>query len=179
MTSIDPELCWQQIIVSIQQELTCISASEREWIEQHLSNIHHLQRQLHELFVQANGLQHCANCHGSCCELGNNHMTLVNVLSGLLYQNLPQADFRQTCPFIAATGCTLKVETRPFNCVTFICDTIEDQLEEGELEHFYELERQLRELYDAFDQRYVGSSLRGLLIRSQGMAGNKFLAHCY
>lgn len=172
-----PDVRWQQITVSVQKELSCLSETERCWIEQHLANINELQHQLHQLFERADGPNHCLSCLGSCCERGNNHMTLANVLNCLLNYNLPNADFSRTCPFLGDSGCTLRIETRPFNCVTFICDIIEDTLTTPDQERFYLLERQLREQYTAFDQRYIGSSLQGLLIRSQSMPGNQFLAH--
>lgn len=175
--TVSPSDRWQNITVAISKELSCLPESERQWIEQQITHIHQLQRQLHALFIQAQGLKHCQNCLGSCCERGNNHMTLVNVLSGLLARTLPAADFNQTCPFLTAQGCALRVESRPFNCVTFICDTIEECLSTEDLEEFYALERQLRDHYTAFDQRYIGSSLQGLLIRSQSMPGNQYLAH--
>ncbi len=175
---ISPAEQWHQIVASIQQELCCLAEDERQWIEQHLANIHKLQAELHQLFIQADGIGQCRECKGGCCERGNNHMTLVNVLSGLLSNNLPAADFSQSCPFMDAQGCTLAVQTRPFNCVTFICDKIEDRMNAEQCQQFYALERQLRAQYQVFDQRYIGSSLRGLFIRSQSMAGNKFLAVC-
>lgn len=178
MTStLSPSERWQNITASISKELSCLSESERQWIEQQSTHIHRLQRQLHALFVKAQGLIHCQHCLGSCCERGNNHMTLANVLSGLLDRTLPSADFSQTCPFLNAQGCALRVESRPFNCVTFICDTIEESLSAEDLIKFYSLEQQLREHYIAFDQRYIGSSLQGLLIRSQSMPGSQYLAH--
>lgn len=175
--TVSPSDRWQNITVAISKELSCLAESERQWIEQQITHIHHLQRQLHDLFVHGQGLVHCQNCLGSCCERGNNHMTLANVLSGLLDRTLPAADFSQTCPFLTPKGCSLRVESRPYNCVTFICDTIEECLNAEELDQFYTLERQLREHYIAFDQRYIGSSLQGLLIRSQSMPGNQYLAH--
>lgn len=104
-------------------------------------------------------------------------MTLANVLSCLLDHTLPAADFSQTCPFLTDHGCALPAQSRPFNCVTFICDTIEECLSPEDQQQFYSFERQLREHYTAFDQRYIGSSLQGLLIRSQSMPGSQFLAH--
>lgn len=178
MSATSPARRWQQIVVAVQQELSCASEDERQWIEQQLANIHELQRQLQHLFIQADGFNQCQHCGGECCVLGNNHMTLVNLLSGLLYDNLPAADFNRSCPFMNDHGCALAVETRPFNCVTFICERIEQQLSRQQLEQFYAMERQLRELYLAFDHRYAGSSLRGLLIRSRSMAGSHFLARC-
>lgn len=168
---------WQKITVAISKELSCLPESECQWIDQQIAHIHLLQQQLHTLFVQAQGLKHCQSCLGSCCELGNNHMTLANVLSALLDRTLPAADFSQTCPFLNDQGCALPVESRPFNCVTFICDTIEECLSPKDQQEFYTLERQLREHYTAFDQRYIGSSLQGLMIRSQSMSGSQYLAH--
>lgn len=104
-------------------------------------------------------------------------MTLANLLSCLIDRSLPNADFEQICPFLTNQGCSLTVESRPFNCVTFICDSIEDSLDQQDQQTFYLLEQQLREHYTAFDQRYMGSSLQGLLIRSQSMSGSQYLAH--
>ncbi|MDY0191307.1 MAG: hypothetical protein RBR22_11285 [Desulfuromonas sp.] len=176
--SISPAQRWQQIVASIQQELCCVPEDELQWIKQNLVNIHALQSELHQLFIAGDGLNQCQECQGDCCDLGNNHMTLVNVLSGLLFNNLPAANFAQSCPFMGAHGCTLAVQTRPFNCVTFICERIEARLSAEQCQEFYALEKQLRAQYQAFDQRYIGSSLRGLLIRSQSMPGSKFLAGC-
>jgi hypothetical protein len=53
--------------------------------------------------------------------------------------------------------------------VTFVCEAIDARLPAAD---YAGLERQLRELYIAFDRRYTGSSLRGLLntatVRSGG-----------
>jgi len=172
-----PSQQWQHIVTSVQQELFSIAEDERQWIEQHLANIHELQLQMQQLFTQADGLNQCCQCQGGCCDHGHNHMTLVNLLSSLLAHKLPKADFNKSCPFMGSHGCTLTVETRPFNCVTFICDKIENRMSASQREEFYDLEHQLRAQYLAFDQRFIGSSMRGLLIRSTRMAGNKFLAH--
>jgi hypothetical protein len=40
---------------------------------------------------------------------------------------------------------------------------------------FYTLERQLRSLYEEFDGRFSGSSLRGLLIRAERLGERPFL----
>lgn len=168
---------WQQIVIDLQKEIFSLRRDERQWIEQQLALIASLQQQIHQLFITANGPQLCQRCLGSCCELGHNHMTLANLLAALLDDNLPQANFEQTCPFLGKQGCTLEVSCRPYNCVTFICDAVEEALTTEERELFYTLEQQLRSVYLAFDKRYIGSSLQGLLIRSQSMTGSLFLAH--
>ncbi|MCD6525424.1 MAG: hypothetical protein J7K75_00300 [Desulfuromonas sp.] len=167
---------WQQIVLDVRKEVFSLREDERLWIVQHLALIKNLQQQIHSLFIGANGPELCHNCLGSCCELGHNHMTLANLLSALLSDSLPQADFERTCPFLGEQGCTLDVPVRPYNCVTFICDAVENALSPEERNRFYALDQQLRSLYLAFDQRYIGSSLQGLLIRSQSMPGNQFLA---
>ena len=166
---------WRQIVAALQKELMQLRPDEISWIEQRLDNVHLLQRRLHQLFIAADGAEHCSNCAGQCCELGHNHMTLVNVISCLLNGDLPPVNFSNSCPFLAHDGCSLAVEHRPFNCVTFICDRVEDALGSERQQQFYALEAELRTLYTAFDERYLGSSMRGILIRSQRINGAPFL----
>ncbi|PLX92842.1 MAG: hypothetical protein C0620_08855 [Desulfuromonas sp.] len=167
---------WQKIVLSVRKEILSLSADERQWIEHQLSLIENLQLEIHDLFLSAQGQQACLHCQGSCCELGQNHMTLANLLAAIMSDRLPAAHFERTCPFLGDGGCTLEVAIRPYNCITFLCDSIEEALSVEEQNRFYQLEQQLRSLYIAFDRRYIGSSLQGLLIRSQSMAGSLFLA---
>jgi hypothetical protein len=53
---------------------------------------------------------------------------------------------------------------------------VEDALDEVGRADFYRLEAQLRQDYEAFDRRYAGSSLRGLLIRAERLGDRPFLA---
>jgi len=167
---------WQQIVLSVRKEILSLSVDERQWIEHQLSLIENLQTEIHDLFITAQGPNACSRCQGSCCELGQNHMTLANLLGAIMQDKLPAAHFERTCPFLGDNGCTLDISVRPYNCITFICDDVEEALSAEEQSRFYRLEQQLRSLYTAFDQRYLGSSLQGLLIRSQSMAGSHFLA---
>ncbi len=167
---------WQRIVLSVRKEIMALSAEERQWIDQQLSLIGNLQTEIHGLFVSAEGANACAQCQGSCCELGHNHMTLANLLGAILQDKLPAAHFDRTCPFLGDHGCTLEITVRPYNCITFICEDVEQALSVEEQNRFYRLEQQLRSLYVAFDERYLGSSLQGLLIRSRSMAGSLFLA---
>ena len=103
-------------------------------------------------------------------------MTLVEVLSALLSGvELPTPDPSATCPFLNSGGCTLEPGIRPFNCVTFNCERVEDRLSADQVEQFYSLERDLRALYAAFEDRYAGASLRGLIIRSRRLGAGRLL----
>lgn len=103
-------------------------------------------------------------------------MTLANLLGYLeARQGPPGADFSATCPFLGPRGCRLEVGLRPYNCVSFICDTIEAALRPEQLERFYRLERLLRRHYQEFAARYSGAGLTGLLLQQQRLAGRPFL----
>jgi hypothetical protein len=103
-------------------------------------------------------------------------MTLVNLLHFLLAKETPPAaDFTRVCPFVSDQGCLLEPGRRPFNCVIFLCEEVDAALSAGERQLFSALEIRLKELYLDFDRRYAGSSLRGIFIRSQALAGAPFL----
>lgn len=172
----DPSL-WQNCLSRIRREFTALAVSEREWIERNLQDIQARQRQLHTFFQRANGARHCAACGGACCEKGRYHLTLVNLLGYLATdEEPPPPDFTATCPFLAPGGCRLDVPRRPFNCITFNCEAVEEALDEADRADFYRLEAQLRLAYETFDRRYAGSSLRGLLIRAERLGDRPFLA---
>ncbi|BCA78612.1 hypothetical protein AOP6_0399 [Desulfuromonas sp. AOP6] len=146
-------------------------------MDSRLQRIAYLQEQLQVLFLQAGGAQCCTDCLGACCDCGKNHLTLVNLLGLLRAERpVPHPDFTAPCPFLGQTGCLLPAGFRPFNCVTFNCERVEDRMTPGDREQFYTIESRLRDLYNEFDVRYAGASLRGLFIRQERLAGQAFLA---
>jgi len=175
--SIDDDLhLWRRCVARVREELLRLPDDERCWLAEHLWQVQQLQRRIHGFFEMADGASRCLACSGACCEKGRNHLTLVNLLGFLLAgETPPEPDFAATCPFLGAAGCCLDVERRPFNCVTFNCEALEDVLDEVSRAAFYQMERQLRQLYEAFDCRYAGSSLRGLLIRAERLGERPFL----
>ncbi len=174
---IDDDLhLWHRCVVRVREELRQLPDDERRWLSEHLRQVQQLQRRMHGFFEMADGASRCFACNGACCEKGRHHLTLVNLLGFLMAgEEPPEPDFTASCPFLTATGCCLDVERRPFNCVTFNCELVEDALDETSRASFYQLERQLRQLYQAFDCRYAGSSLRGLLIRAERLGERSFL----
>jgi len=155
---------WQQIVAQVTAELADLPRAERAWLEAQLQQVADLQMQIHALFEQATGEEICRTCRGECCGHGTFHFNLANLLGYLVGgEPLLTPDFSASCPYMGAEGCRIPAGLRPFNCVTFICEAIEDRLSAAEQERFYALERQLRQAYLAFDRRYRSSSLRGLL----------------
>lgn len=167
---------WQSILARLQDELEHLSVRERQWIGQRLAEIADLQQQLQGLFLAAGGEDDCEPCAGQCCARGSHHLTLANLLACFLDSApLPKADFSRTCPLLGAEGCLLPAERRPFNCVTFFCEPIEARLLPAQRRQLAVLEQRLREVYLAFDRRYLGSSLRGLLIGAERLGARPFL----
>lgn len=175
MLTSDRNKHWDILVNQLQQELNCIGEDERQWLQQRIALIQTLQQDLHTLFLQVGGQNICRTCSDSCCGDGHNHMTLLNLTAALLTQQLPQADFSKTCPFLTCEGCSLDVALRPFNCITFICEQIEAHMSAAQAAEFYRLERMLRAHYTEADRRYAGASLRGLLIGAQRLNGRPLL----
>jgi hypothetical protein len=170
-------LLWKRIVDGLGKEVFHLPPAERSWIAVRLERIGRLQEELHALFLQGGGPGACRRCGGSCCDRGRHHATLVNLLGFLLAgRKPPLPDFARPCPFLEETGCVMEPPRRPFNCVTFICDEIEDRLDAAGREGYYARERELRGLYEEFDARYAGSSLRGVLIRASRLRDADLLA---
>ncbi|WP_282755705.1 hypothetical protein [Desulfuromonas thiophila] len=155
---------WQQLIDQLRGEWARLPETERDWLRCQSQAIAVLQHQLHALFLAADGPARCQACAGSCCDSGHNHLTLINAVAALQAAALPEADFQRPCPFIGPAGCLLAVDWRPFNCIIFLCEPIEQALPPQQQRHFYQLEGALRDLYLQVEQRYQGGSRQGLLI---------------
>lgn len=168
--------CWRTIVKQVESEYRLLPETEKHWIARRLDKIASLQRELDRLFTKADGEQSCGTCLGECCVKGHNHMTLANLLAFLQQGELPPpADFSRTCPFLGERGCLLGIEERPYNCISFVCDIIENSLTSEEIDQFYRQEGQLRAIYLEFAERYVGGGLTGLLLQWQRLGGQNFL----
>jgi hypothetical protein len=168
---------WQQTLAGVRLELARLPAAERAWIGLQVARIADLQERLHALFTAAEGESLCRDCDGACCGCGRNHLTLGNLAAILLAGDEPPTpDFTGSCPWLGPRGCRLEPARRPFNCVTFICETIEDRIEKAELDAFYALEKALRCIYRDLAGRYAGAGLQGLLLRAEGLDGRGFFS---
>jgi len=167
---------WKSVVSRLMDEYKTLSMSELEWIDRRLNRIDIVQRELDQLFRTAEGESICHRCQGDCCAKGHNHMTLANLLSFARHDVFPpDADFDRTCPFLSSSGCELSVISRPYNCITFICDSIEQAFGEEDKQRFYDLDRELRSLYLEFSQRYQGGAMTGLLIQEDRCPGQPLL----
>ncbi len=168
---------WTDLVARLQNELADLDPADTAWLLGQIEQIEVLQRRLHELALSANAEAICADCRGACCERGLHHLNLANLLSFLLRGASPPApDFSTTCPMLGPCGCLLPVERRPFNCVTFLCESVEDRLTPEARDRFYRMEAQLREVYEALAGRYPAATLRGIWIYLERHPGGRILA---
>jgi hypothetical protein len=171
------QLLWQDILQKIQTEWVSLDHTERAWVVENIEQLTDLQRELHALVAAAEGEAVCRDCAGGCCGTGLYHPTLVTVLAHLVLNlSLPCPDFQQSCPYLATDGCQFPPSVRPFNCLIFICDKIETRCSAETQAKLLNLEGKMREIYEAFDGRYAGSSLRGLMNQTHQAQFSGFLS---
>ena len=163
-TPADCQALWRKLTDKLQQEWLVLCDEDRAWISGKIRLLADKQRQLHHLVTAVDGENVCRDCGGACCEHGLYHPTLVTILAHLVVNHpLPVPDFEQSCPYLGVTNCQFPPHLRPYNCLTFICDKIDDRYTDDQHQAMLTLELELREIYEAFDSRYIGSNLRGLL----------------
>jgi hypothetical protein len=172
----DHQLDWPALLQRINHELAMLDAVERAWLKDRLAVIAATQKVLDELFGKAGGNESCAGCNGACCACGRHHITLTNLMAYLLEgEDPPVPNFNSTCPFLGPSGCRLTVARRPYNCITFFCETLEDRLDPVECEQLRSLDRKLRNEYERVAARYPAASLRGLWIALERVGGGQLL----
>jgi hypothetical protein len=168
---------WSLLLQRINLEIAMLSVAEREWLKERLAVIAANQLALDELFSKADGAESCTGCDGACCGCGRHHITLTNLLAYLLEgEDPPAPDFSRTCPYLGDSGCRLPVARRPYNCITFFCETLENRLNPVQCEQLRILDRQLRNEYQRIAERYPAASLRGLWIALERV-GDGHLLH--
>lgn len=156
---------WQDVLQRISAEVVSLDEVERDWLKARLAVIEATQLALDELFRKVGGVEACAGCDGACCGCGRHHVTLTNLLAYLLSgEDPPPPDFSRTCPYLGDHGCRLPVTRRPYNCITFFCETLDDCLTAADRDLLSVLDRQLRSEYQRIAERYPTASLRGLWI---------------
>ncbi len=167
---------WPTLLKRLTLEVAALGADEKAWLKERLAVIAATQVELDELFRKADGLDACAGCDGTCCGCGRHHVTLTNLLAFLLADETPPTpDFSRTCPYLGERGCLLTVDRRPYNCITFFCETLEDQLCADDCETLRSLDRRLRNEYLRVATRYPAASLRGLWIALQRVGDSALL----
>ena len=125
------------------------------------------KRAMQALVAQVDAGSHCAGCGGACCMSGKYHFTAVDLLVYLATGERLFAPLFDNglCPNLGEAGCLMAPGYRPFNCITFNCDLIEDLLPVDEVSRFYRLEKELRVTYAGIRSLFPDNSMDGALLK--------------
>ena len=118
------------------------------------------------LVARVDASLHCAGCGGECCVAGKYHFTKADLLVYLAEGEPLFAPLfgNGLCPNLGCQGCLIPPGYRPFNCITFNCERIEDLLSQDELADFYRMERELRKSYVEIRSLFPDQSMHGALL---------------
>ena len=168
---------WPALLQKLRDELVALDGADRQWLRDRLDSIAAIQLNLDDLFRLAGGVRVCAECDGACCGCGRHHVTLTNLLAYLLADDEPPApDLGKTCPYLGEQGCRLQVSRRPYNCITFFCEQLEENLSEENRQQLRFMDQQLRREYQALAERYPAASLRGIWIALERIGDGEILS---
>jgi hypothetical protein len=122
---------------------------------------------LQALTLRVDPAAHCAGCGGACCVAGKYHFSAVDLLAYLVTgEPLFVPLFGNgLCPYLAETICLMAPAYRPFNCITFNCEVIEDLLSAAEVASFYRLEKELRRSYSEIRRLFPANKMDGALLK--------------
>lgn len=118
------------------------------------------------LVERVGAASHCAGCGGECCVAGKYHFTRADLL---VYLATGETFFAPLfgnglCPYLGREGCLTPPAYRPFNCITFNCERIEDLLSGEDVASFYRMERELRRIYGEIRSLFPEYSMHGALL---------------
>lgn len=126
-----------------------------------------LKERMQHLVEQVEAADLCAGCGGACCVCGKYHFSAVDLL---VYRATGEPLFSPRfdnglCPYLGEPNCLIPPGYRPFNCITFNCELIEDRLAPDDIDSFYRMERDLKGLYAGIRSLFPGAAMDGPLLR--------------
>jgi hypothetical protein len=151
---------WNGAITAVKTEFTTLPELILAKISTSTEIIKNHKKAIFALTEAVGGGKICENCRGECCNKGKYHFTIIDLLVFLVEgKALFTPRFgRERCPYAGDAGCLMEPEYRPFNCITFHCERLEELLGASDIEEFYQLEKKLRfqysELENMFDNRF-------------------------
>jgi hypothetical protein len=156
---------WDLGVAAIRKEYAALSPALKSRLHEGTEKVKSCKRNLHLIVNGVRAAEICANCLGECCKAGKNHVTTIDLL---VYMDEGKKIFSPVfdhgiCPYLGEKGCVMEPEYRPFNCITFICERIEEVLGPLEQARFYAFEHELRILYDGFERIFDNSFRYGIL----------------
>lgn len=160
---------WSAAVVCVRTEYETIPDDLRLRLSGLTDEIFTLKSRHQRLISSFDAGRICAGCKGECCRFGKHHFTAVDLLVYLSSgRDLFEPSFdNPCCPYHGGSGCLMEPGLRPFNCIIFICEQLENLLEEGVKIEVNRVETQLRGIYGELDRLLGNRFANGLLITYQ------------
>ena len=158
---------WQEGIHNVSSAFLLLCEPDLARLHTHCSLMMEQKGALQALVTRVGAASHCAGCGGACCVAGKYHFSAADLLVYLVSAEplfTPLFD-NGLCPYLGRHGCLIKPAYRPFNCITFNCELIEDLLSVEEVSRFYQLERELRRNYTEIRAIFPHGSMDGALLK--------------
>lgn len=145
---------WDLGVVAVRREYKGLSPALKAEVSRCAFAIKSCKKEIHLITEEAGSADICALCNGECCKSGNNHFRGVELI---VYLNDGRELFTpcfegEICSCLGEFGCLMEPEYRPYNCITFICERVEDKLTPSEKERYYALALDLRAFYTELEQ---------------------------
>lgn len=160
---------WEGALETVRREFFLLSPLLRAEIATRCTTIRSLKLELHEIAESADCADLCALCRGACCTAGKYHFTVIDLLAylscgrDLFTPRFAEAANGGGCPYAGSRGCLMEPQFRPYTCITFICEEVEDRLPSGS-ERFYLLAGELRSLYADLERLFQKRFISGLIM---------------
>jgi hypothetical protein len=161
------EELWREGVRRVTAAFALLAEPDRQQVAILCRSLLARKEAMQALVARVDAASHCAGCGGACCVKGKYHFTPVDLLVYLATGRdlfAPLFD-NGLCPYLAPEGCLMPPGYRPFNCITFNCERIEDQLPEKEVALFYRWESELRETYRQLRALFPDRSADGPLLK--------------
>jgi hypothetical protein len=160
---------WNLAVAAVKAEFVALPLAQQTLLAEMSETVKDCKRELHAVVETVSAAGVCAACGGECCRTGKYHFTVVELLVHLVERKelfTPRFE-QQFCPFFGERGCLMTPAYRPFNCVIFNCERLENQLAPAQKERLVLLERMLRAVYAGFERLFGNRFMGGLLMNCE------------
>ena len=167
----DNEL-WPLVVAQARQEYAALPAGVRARIGALAAEMAELKERHQQLVAAAGAGAVCAACQGACCRFGRHHFSVVDLLAFLdSGTELFEPDFASpVCPCHDGSGCLMPPALRPFTCIIFICEELDDRLSAESRCELLAIENRLRAINASFENLLGNRFGSGLLLTGRRSA---------
>lgn len=166
---------WRIGFAAVVEEFAALDEARRSAVVALVHRIMVVKGEIAACFSLVDGAAVCAQCGGECCRAGRYHFTVIDLLAYLVHQRhlfSPSFD-AGACPFIGAAGCLMEPQFRPYNCVTFVCDSVELEMTPDLRQSFNSLCDRLLACYLEMEALLANRFRSGLLINCERYLAGK------